>query len=150
MPRQRPLRLRTLDDAAAEVVRLRDGGYSPRGNWNLTQVCDHLTRTMRVGLDGHEPRLPWALRKLVWPLARYTLWRGRMVSGAPAPAFVVPAVTEDDFSTVDVFFATLAEARDRRDPIPPYVLCDGLTLDDWRRLMVIHAQHHLAFLEPRS
>ncbi|QDV80465.1 DUF1569 domain-containing protein [Botrimarina mediterranea] len=148
MPKLRTLRLATLDDAIAEIERLRDHGYTPRGRWSLSQMSDHLTKVMRVGMDGSMPRLPWLARKMVWPLARWTLWRGAMISGAPAPKPVLPAEARDDESAIDRCLATLAEARDRREPIPPYVLLDGLTLDDWKRLMVIHAQHHLRFLEP--
>jgi hypothetical protein len=148
MPARRDLRLHSFDEAIAEVQRLRDRGYTPQGKWSLSQACDHLTKTMRVGLDGSMTRMPWLVRKMVWPLSRWVLWRGKMMPGAPAPAPVLPSEVRDDPAAIELCLATLAEARDRVDPIPPYVLCDGLSLEDWKRLMVIHAQHHLSFLQP--
>lgn len=150
MPRRRDLRLKSFDEAIAEIERLRDGAYTPRGRWSLSQVCDHLTKTMRVGLDGHEPRMPWVVRKVFGVVIRWMLRRGRMFSGAVAPGILQPTAPAEDPATIELCLATLAECRDRRDPIPPYLLCDGLSLDDWKRLMVIHAQHHLGFLEPAA
>ncbi|MEQ8850071.1 DUF1569 domain-containing protein [Botrimarina sp.] len=149
MPRRRRLDLRSLDDVIAEVRRLRADGYVAHGKWNLSQMADHLCGTMRVGMDGGEPRLAWPLRKVtgsvLW-LARRSRW---MPSGlGTLPQLTPPALEADDPAKIDRLEATLAEARDFAGPLPPYPLADGLSVEQWRELMVVHAQHHLRFLEP--
>ena len=146
----RPLDLRSLDEVAAEVTRLRDGGYSPTGNWNLSQTADHLTETMRIGMDGDQPRLPWPVRKMVGLIFRWRVFPKRSM---PAGVGTLPRLTPepmdaDDPAKIDRLLATLAEARDFPGPLPPYPLMDGLKLDQWKELMTIHAQHHLRRLEP--
>ena len=39
------------DQVIAEIQRLREVGYKKTKNWNLTQICEHLTKTMRGGMD---------------------------------------------------------------------------------------------------
>ncbi|MEN0111536.1 MAG: DUF1569 domain-containing protein [Planctomycetota bacterium] len=138
-----------LDELIAEIERLRDGGYTPRGKWNLSQVCDHLTETMRIGMDGDEPRVPWPMRKVFGAI----LWVARkqrvMMRGAPTIPRLTPEERDaDDPERIDRCLRTLAEARDFAGPLPPYPLCDGMTVESWQDLMVVHGQHHLRFLEP--
>ncbi|MEM6329310.1 MAG: DUF1569 domain-containing protein [Planctomycetota bacterium] len=147
MGRLRRVTLQTFDEVIDDVTRLRTAGYAAGGRWNLSQVCDHLTGTMRLGLDGDQPRVAWAVRKAFGVLLAVILARRAMVSGAPTlPRLTPEALTEDDPQRIDRCLATLAEARDFAGPLPPYPLCDNMTLDKWKRLMVIHAQHHLGFL----
>lgn len=147
--KRRPLRLNDLDDAIAEITRLRNSGYTPCGNWNLSQTCDHLSGTMRIGLDGDEPRLPWIQRKVFGMVFRYLIWRHTMPIGAPTIPRITPEeMNQDNDESIDRCLATLAEARDFPGPLAPYPLMDGMTLPMWKKLMTIHAQHHLRFLQP--
>jgi hypothetical protein len=147
--KQRPLDLRTLDDVADEVRRLRDGGYSPRGKWNLSQVCDHLTRTVRIGLDGDKPRFPWIARKLFAVVLRRSIRTRRMMAGASTAGYLLPADADaDDPQKIDAFLAVLHEAKEFSGSLRNFPLMDGITPDTWRELQVVHCQHHLAFLWP--
>lgn len=151
MAKKRQLDLRSLDDVIAEVERLRDGGYSATGRWNLSQICEHLRETMRIGIDGDEPRLSWVQRKVFGTIFWFVLRYRTMVNGAPTIPRLTPEPMEaDDPAMIDRCLATLAEARDFAGPLPPYPLMDGMTLEKWKNLMVIHAQHHLRFLNPAS
>ena len=152
MPDRRTLDLRSLDDVAAEVTRLRDGGYTPTGKWNLSQTAHHLTETMRIGIDGDEKPLPWPMRKVVGLIFRWRVFPKRsMPDGVGTLPRLTPEELEaDDPAIIDRLLATLAEARDFPGPLPPYPLMDGLKLDEWKELMTIHAQHHLRFLEPSA
>lgn len=152
MAKRRPLDLRTFDDVIAEVIRLRDGGYRSNGQWNLSQTADHLSETMRIGMDGDEPRVAWPLRKMMTWVVRPIVFRTRsMVSGAPTlPRFTPEPMQADDPAKIERLVSTLAEARDFPGPLPPYPLMDGLSLAEWKELMTIHAQHHLRFLEPSA
>lgn len=149
--KRRPLDLRTLDDVIAEVERLRDGGYTATGKWNLSQICEHVRETIRIGIDGDEPRLSWPMRKVFGLIFAQVLRSRTMVTGAPTIPRLTPEPMEaDDPATIDRCLETLAEARDFAGPLPPYPLMDGMTLEKWKNLMVIHSQHHLRFLQPKS
>lgn len=149
MAKRRPLDLRSLDDAAAEIARLRESGYTPTGKWNLSQICRHLTETMRLGMDGDQPPFPWIVRKIAAIVLAYALKHRWMPAGAGTlPRLTPPDLADDDPAEIDRCLATLAEARDFAGPFPPYPLADGMTLERWKDLMVVHAQHHLRFLEP--
>lgn len=148
---RRSLDFYSLDEVAAEIVRLRDGGYTPTGNWNLTQVCTHLTETMRIGMDGDEPRLPWPMRKVFGAMLWYYRKTRRVMAGSPTIPRLVPAErAEDDPEVIERCLATLAEARDFAGPLPPYPLADGYDVATWQDLMVVHSQHHLRFLNPAA
>ena len=151
MAERRYLDLRSLDDVIAEVQRLRDGGYTALGKWNLSQMGDHLSETIRVGIDGDEKRLPWILRKVAWHVLARARRTRRMLNGAPTVPRLIPEPLEaDDPAKIDNLIAALEEARDFPGPLPPYVLCDGLSLEQWKDLMVVHSQHHLGFLIPNE
>ena len=146
----RDLTLNSLDDAIAEITRLRDSGYTSTANWNLSQTCEHLTGTMRIGLDGSVPRLPWIQRKVFGAMFRFLIWRRSMPRGAGTlPELVPNERAEDDPALIETCLATLAESRDFPGPLKPYPLMDGMTLEMWKELMTIHAQHHLRLLEPK-
>lgn len=148
----RQLDFRTLNEAIAEIERLRSGGYTRTGNWNLTQVCEHLTATMRLGMDGGMRPLPWALRATVLRLVVARILRTRrMPTGAGTlPSLVPHEARYDDDATIDMCLATLSEARDFAGPLPTYPLSTGIDLEKWRDLMCVHAAHHLGFLLPEQ
>ncbi len=151
MTKRRHLDLHSLDEVIAEVERLRDGGYTATGKWNLSQMAEHLSGTIRIGIDGDEKRLPWLMRKVAWHVLARARRTRKMFNGAPTLPRLVPAPTgSDDPAEINRLIATLAEARDFAGPLPPYPLCDGLTLEDWKDLMVVHSQHHLGFLIPSA
>lgn len=151
MAERRYLDLHSLDEVIAEVQRLRDGGYTAVGKWNLSQMADHLSETVRIGIDGDEKRLPWIMRKVAWHVLARARRTRRMFNGAPTVPRLIPETLEaDDSSKIENLIASLEEARDFPGPLPPYVLCDGLSLEQWKDLMVVHSQHHLGFLIPNE
>ena len=116
------------------------------GTW--TQTCDHLTETMRIGMDGDEPKIPWFQRKVFDLLLGVILSRRWMASGITTIPRLEPADHEEDnLERVELCLATLAEAQAFPGPLENYPLCDTMTLEKWKLLMVIHAQHHLGFLK---
>lgn len=153
MPKHRKLRFATLDEVAADIQRLRSGPYEKGGAWNLSQACEHLANTLRVGLHGGlEPMFPWLLRatvfRVMFELVIACEW---MPSGATAPPEILPAdANEDDPAKIDECLRLLAEARDRTAPIPPSPFVTGLTLPKWKKLQRVHCAHHLAFLRPTT
>lgn len=162
MPR-RSLNLATLDDVVAEIERLERGGYTIGGKWNLSQICEHLTATMRMGLDGGQ-RMPWLLRKTMgaW-LIRSWLKNRALRAGLPTLDRLLPRTKSDpiaseeasktpadDRAAIATCIATLREVRDFAGELPPHSMCDRIDLPTYKELCVIHAQHHLGFLVPKN
>lgn len=149
---RRQLDLRDADGVIAEVNRLRTNGYQPLGKWNLGQMCEHLTGTMRFGLDPSNRRLPWIVRKLVTNRAVANLLRTRsMPAGIPVPRRLKPTSSPetDDPGKIDEYLAVVAEIRDFQGPLPPFPLADQVSLENWKQIQWIHAAHHLSFLVPK-
>ncbi|MEM6654569.1 MAG: DUF1569 domain-containing protein [Planctomycetota bacterium] len=155
MPKLRRFELHSLDEVIAEITRLREGGYARGGNWNLTQVCEHLEGTIRIERDGTMKPLPWVVRATVgnlifWLLASRVI---HGVSGVRTLASLVPEPrdpTHDDNAAIDRCLALHREARDIVELPHTYPLATGVSADRWKTMMTVHAQHHLEFLKPES
>lgn len=151
MPRARELSLDSFDDAIAEIERLRSSGYTAAGNWNLSQVSEHIAATIRIGRHGGLKPMPWILRATVLRLLfDYVLWRAKMPGGAKAPPEITPADRgADEPAVIEACLDTLRETRDFQGDIArPYPFSTGMTTQKWKRLMLIHAAHHLSHLKP--
>ena len=151
--KRRTLDFRNADDVVQEIERLRDGNYDRAGNWNLTQICQHLTATMDGGMDGFGFRLPWLLRATVskWAFA-HALKSRRLGSGFPTFKGLKPTSdgSADDPALIDACIQSIRRAAEFAGPIKNHPLLDDVSVDDWREFMWIHAAHHLGFLIPKS
>jgi len=153
MPKLRKPQYDSLDEVARDVERLRDSSYERGGSWNLAQTCDHLAKTVELGLRGGlEPQAPWIVRATVYRLLfDLVIATGWMPSGASAPEPLQPAEGgEEDPEPINRLLTLLAEARDRSEPIPPSPFVTGMHLEKWKKLQRVHAAHHLAFLRPTA
>jgi len=66
-----------LLDSVADVHDLRDAGYDMAGNWYLGMALEHLTKTMKMSVEGAPFRLPFFMR----PIARWILFRTALEGG---------------------------------------------------------------------
>jgi hypothetical protein len=153
---RRQLDFKTLDDAAADAERLRRDGYDKAGNWDLAQVCSHLTEWMRFPMDGY-PKTPLVIAPMMW-LARKTVGRkildkilakGFEPGGRTLPE-TVPAPGGDEAAAVARFRQTVERFGRHNGPFHPSPLFGQMTRDEWTRLNLAHCAHHLGFLVPRS
>lgn len=153
MPKLRRVDFHTLDEVITDIRNLRDKGYEQGGNWNLSQMCEHLGGTIRIGLDGTMKPLPWILRATVGNLMFWLFTRRltRGINGIGTLPDLVPAEAEShNEALIDECLATMAEARDTTKLEHPYPLTTSVTLDKWQLMMVVHSQHHLEFLKPKE
>lgn len=151
--KRRDLDFTCAEDVIRDVNHLRTSGYSHLGQWNLSQVCEHLTATMKGAMDGFGFRLPWVLRATILKWAfRYFLKRRRLRPGAPTFRMLKPKHTQsdDDDTLIDECIQICQRVADFQGPIENYPLLDNVNVDEWRDFMWIHAAHHLGFLVPRS
>ncbi|GAA4455763.1 DUF1569 domain-containing protein [Novipirellula rosea] len=142
----------TGDEVVAEIERLRRGGYTRSKNWNLTQICEHLTHTMTGGMEGFGFRLPWILRATIvnWIVRR--ILRTRRMSSAPTIERLKPKSPSgaDDDRIIDHCIEVIRRAEKYEGSFEDYPFIDNFTADEWRQFMWLHAAHHLGFLIPKD
>jgi hypothetical protein len=158
---EKKLTCRSLDfgDLGA-VVRdaelLAAAGYDKVGNWDLAQVCGHLTEWMRFPLDGFpRPGLPvrlmlWALRHTTGRrMLRRTLARGSMPGGSPTLPQTVPPPGGDEAAAVEQLRRVVTRFRSHAGRFHASPLFGEMDRETWTRLQLIHCAHHLSFLIPK-
>lgn len=141
--------MRSLKELPGIARDLAEQGHSDciPGRWTLAQLCDHLAKTMNGSLPSGDlgpPAFPRWVQKLVRVAV---FWTGRMPAGVRAPP---PFQPEDDLTTQEAI-ERVAEAVHRFETLPESERGDmtdspafgPMSYDDWARLHLIHARHHL-------
>ena len=149
---RRKLHFASLDDAVAEARRLHQTGYDRAGQWNLAQVCDHLTKLMTMSRDGFgDARFGWPMR-LFGRLAKPMILRTKsMPPGLPGPvSFMPPADLSNDAAALDALAGAVQRVLEPGATFHPSPLVGKLTQEQWIGLHRVHAAHHLGFLIPRE
>jgi hypothetical protein len=147
----RRLEFRGFADALAEVDRLHRHGYQRAGQWDLAQVCDHLTYFLKGSLDGHTFRVPWLFKFLFGRMVLRRILKGRkMKSGVFTPQKPLPAPGGDEAAAVTRFRQVVQRLEDHKGELHASPFFGYLTPDQWRELHLIHAAHHLGFLVPNG
>lgn len=149
---KRELDFQNGDEVIAEIQSLRESGYTKSKNWNLTQACEHLTKTMAGGMDGFGFRLPWLLRATVIKWVFQRMLKTRKMSSGPTLKRLKPESEPgaDDDVIIDHCIATIERAKQFDGSLEDYPFLDDLKVDDWRQFMWMHAGHHLGFLLPKN
>jgi hypothetical protein len=146
MATRRTLNYATVDDVIADVRRLRRG-YAKAGRWSLAQACWHLNATtgfiMRPGPHPEPTPEQVAGRARLQAI----LDGGQLPSGIQAPETVTPPADAPE-SAADDFVATLERVKTFPGPFAPHRLFGRLSDDEARRLILLHAAHHLSHLVP--
>ncbi|MEO1528441.1 MAG: DUF1569 domain-containing protein [Planctomycetota bacterium] len=149
--KRRPLDLRSCQEVVAEIESIASTPYQQLGKWNLTQACQHLTATMKGGMEGFGFRFPWILRVTVakWGFD-YGLKKRKMFAGMPTIRPLKPTAPgdEDNQEIIQQCIETCQAVAVFRGEIKDYPLLNHVETDDWRDFMWVHASHHLGFLVP--
>jgi hypothetical protein len=157
MPTRRNLTFGGLDAVARDAEHLLAVGYEKAGNWDLAQACGHVAEWMRFPLDGY-PKVPLPLRPVMW-LARITVGRsvrdrilatGTFETGGRTMTETIPAPGGDPAAAVAKLRETVARFQAHAGDFHPSPLFGRMTRDEWVRLNLAHAAHHLSFLVPRA
>ena len=149
---KRPLDFHTGDEVIEEIQKLRSDGYTKTKNWNLTQICEHLTATTAGGMDGFGFRMPWILRATIIKWIFHRMLRTRKMSSGPTMDRLKPKTESgpDDEAIIDQCIATIERAKAFEGPIENYPFLNEIRVEDWQQLMWMHAGHHLGFLVPNQ
>lgn len=149
--RRRTLDYRDFDALLADVANLRTRGYRKLGQWDLSRILEHLGQGIDACVRGVPHQGPWIVRRLVGPfILRSILKKRRMAAGIKVPKWWLPGPESDEGEAVDRFNARLAEFRSFRGVPHAHPFFGHLSRDNWEQLILVHAAHHLSFLEPAS
>lgn len=148
--KKRHLDFSQADQVISEIESLRRSGYVKTKNWNLTQICEHLSKTMTGGMDGFGFRMPWILRATVIKWVFNRMLRTRKMTSGPTIKRLKPTAsdTAEDDQVIDGCIEAIGRAEAFDGSLDDYPFLDNLNPDDWRQFMWMHAAHHLGFLHP--
>ena len=78
-------RFSTLDEIVAESERLTSAPVRQLGNWPVSQCLGHLSRAMKMSLEGGPGRAPWWMR---WTIGK--MFKPLILSRGMRPGFTLP------------------------------------------------------------
>lgn len=150
----RGLHFRSPEDIISEVHRLARAGYTRSGNWNLAQICSHLADWALYPLDGY-PSVPGPVRALL-ALLRITSG-GRQLKnvlenrgfGAGSPTIKESVHPEqlDESAQIQRLESALKRLASHTGTFHPSPLFGELNRETWIEVNLVHAEHHLAYLQ---
>ncbi len=148
--KRRKLDFRTWPEVLADVENLRQAGYDRAGNWELSQILEHIGDGLKTARQGTEHQGPWIIRKLIGPFILGGILRNRrMKPGIQVPDWWLPGPAHDESAALDAFRAEVAAFERFSERTRPHPFFGALSKDQWNELALIHAAHHLSFLLPR-
>lgn len=151
MLHRRKLDFKAWPELLADIDHLRQGHYDRAGNWDLSQILDHVGAGIRTALHGVDHRAAWIIRRFIGPLIlKRILSQRRMKAGIKVPQWWLPGPGHDESAAVEQFRTEAAAFQGMTTPPFPHPFFGALTKQQWNDLILVHAAHHLSFLIPRS
>ena len=148
---RRRLDFKSWPEALADIDQLQSAGYDRLGNWDLSQVVEHIGEGLRTALRGKDQRASWIIRRLLGPLILQRILRQRrMKAGIKVPQWWLPGPTHDETAAVNQFRSKVSDFQALATEPFPHPFFGTLTKQQWNDLALIHAAHHLSFLIPRD
>ena len=154
---RRELRFDSFDEVVRDVEQLHAKGYDKAGNWDLAQVCGHLTKWLSYPLDGF-PKPGCFIGTMLW-LMKITVGRGmkkkilatgKFKEGGPTmPESVTPA-GGDEAAAVSKLKETIERFKNHTGEVHASPLFGPMDKEELSRLHLIHCAHHLSFLIPKQ
>jgi hypothetical protein len=148
---RRVLDFRAWPEVLADVDGLRRSGYQRAGQWDLSQILDHVGDGMRTATRGNPHQGPWIVRKFLGPIIlRKIIRERRMKAGIKVPKWWLPGPGHDESEAVDRFREDVQAFETLKTEPFPHPFFGPLTKQQWNDLVLIHAGHHLSFLVPNA
>jgi len=148
---RRHLDFKSWPDLWADVDQLCQAHYDRAGNWDLSQILEHVGEGLRTASHGLDHQGPWIVRKFVGPMIlKRILQQRRMKAGIKVPKWWLPGPSHDETAAVDQFRSQVSEFQGMTSTPFAHPFFGPLTKQQWNDLALIHAAHHLGFLIPRS
>jgi hypothetical protein len=147
MPTRRNLNYANIDQLIADVNHLRKG-CTQLGQWNLPQMCRHLTvaltNTMKPATG---PATPEQLK--LRPVLENAMATGKIPTGLQAPEKALPPVDCNDADIANMISA-FEKAKTYAEPQSNHPRFGPLSLAEFHRMILVHAAHHLSYLIPTT
>jgi len=148
MPQRRPIKFNSMDDVIADVERLRRSDCARCGQWTLAQICSHLDMALTYAMSGTKtPNTPE--QDAARPRLDNVLASGQLPAGIQGPPQLMPPPDVPD-AAIDSFIATAKRFAAFPGPFGPHRRFGNIGDDVIRRLVLIHAAHHLSHFVPRD
>jgi hypothetical protein len=136
-----------IDQLIADVKHLQKG-YTQLGNWNLPQMCRHLTvaltNTMKPATG---PATPEQLK--LRPVLESAMATGRIPAGLQAPEKALPPADCNE-ADIAAMISAFEKAKTYAQPQSNHPRFGPLSLAEFHRMILVHAAHHLSFLIPTT
>ena len=153
---RRHLTFNNLSEALADIRILKEKGYIKVGNWELSEVCDHLAKsTHTVMHGGSDFKVPFFLR-IAKPILRFVVLP-KILKGLPltkkvnAPKSLQPTTTVDYHTVIAHLEKVTTEAlAPSATFIDAHPIFGKLNREQWVKFLTWHAAHHLSFLIPNE
>ena len=148
---RRRLDFQNWPEVLEDIDHLRLSGYARAGNWDLSQITEHVGEGLRTALRGTNHRAAWIIRKVFGPIILKRILRDRrMKAGIKVPQWWLPGPTHDESAAIDQFRADVSAFQAMTSEPFSHPFFGPLTKQQWQDLVLIHAAHHLSFLVPRD
>ena len=147
--RRRRLTFCDCDEVIAEVQRLRSTGYTRAGRLDLAQICTHLADSCDGYVHGFNIQGPWYMRRLLAPIVRRIVLTFNWIpTGIRLPDGFMPRSGGDPDAAIARLRTKLEELDAHHGACAVHPFLGRLTLDEYRKLNLLHCAHHLSFLIP--
>jgi hypothetical protein len=148
---RRQLDFRTWPEVLADIELLHRSGYDRAGNWDLSQIVDHVGEGLRTAQRGIDQQGPWIVRKLIGPLIlKRIVSQRRMKAGIKVPKWWLPGPAHDESAAIEKLRGEITDFEQLSTEPCPHPFFGPMTRQQWQDLVLIHAAHHLSFLVPRG
>lgn len=151
-PPRRVLSFRSVDDALAEVAKLKTahdaGALRTTGNWSPGRNFGHIAGWINFGYEGYPPgRPPFFVRWII------KVFKKKFLLAPAKPGFNLPGIDGGTFARDEMDFGTgydrLVAAFTRMKSTPPThdsPAFGPLSHEEFQSLHLRHAELHLGFL----
>lgn len=155
--RQSDLKFGSLEEVETYIRKQERNGYVSNGNWNLGQICEHLSDWMLYPIHGF-PRsniliaaMLFCLRTTAGKRMFHTVSKTqRMKPGQPTLPATVHRKDVAESQSVERLASAIRELGNFQGKLKPSPLFGKLTHEEYVSLHLAHCAHHLSFLEPRE
>jgi hypothetical protein len=147
---RRNLDFHDFNSVVDDIDQLHKRGYTKAGQWDLSQICEHLAKVMRLSIEGFGFKGAWYIRALAPLIKRRFFKTRRMPTGFQAPGVLMPRNLGEEAQAVASCKEQLDRVRNYPGEFQPSPFFGRLSPEEWRQLHLIHAAHHLSFLIPNA
>jgi hypothetical protein len=151
MPDRRKIKFESIDEAIADLERLRKGCVQ-QGAWTLPQIAFHIRFPIEQSLAKPAPAAsaqPTAEQKQFQGFLEQVNASGwpDKVLDAPEPMRPPADATEKE---IDALIASLRKVKDYKHPRIDAFIFGPVESEKLAKFLLAHASHHLSYLQPKA